>query len=205
MKTRILDNFLLAKLCYNLAMDINTFLIIIGFLALIGINVWLFKGLKNQNKNQENDKTSEFLLQQLNEHFRTIDNKLSNQERSMGEAVRHQFSESQKLINSVNDQLNKNLIDVTKEITETKEASKQVMTIAEQLQNLEKVLKHQKQRGNLGEASLELILSNILPPGAYKMQYEFKDKAKVDAIIETKDGFIPVDAKFSLDKIPAAE
>ena len=31
------------------------------------------------------------------------------------------------------------------------------------------------------------------------MQYEFSDKSKVDAIIKTKDGFIPVDAKFSLD------
>jgi DNA recombination protein RmuC len=73
------------------------------------------------------------------------------------------------------------------------------MTIAEQLASLEKTLKHQKQRGNLGEASLELILSNILPPGAYKMQYEFANKEKVDAVIMTKEGIIPVDAKFSLD------
>jgi DNA recombination protein RmuC len=75
----------------------------------------------------------------------------------------------------------------------------EVLTITDQLSNLEKVLKHQKQRGNLGEASLELILSNILPPGAYKMQYEFSDKTKADAIVLTKEGFIAVDAKFSLD------
>jgi DNA anti-recombination protein RmuC len=45
-------------------------------------------------------------------------------------------------------------MDVSKSMTESTEASKQVFTIADQLQNLEKVLKHQKQRGNLGEASL---------------------------------------------------
>jgi DNA recombination protein RmuC len=79
------------------------------------------------------------------------------------------------------------------------ESTKQVFTIADQLQNLEKVLKNQKQRGNLGEAGLELILSNILPPTEYKLQYGFKNGEVVDAIITTKDGMIPVDAKFSLD------
>jgi DNA recombination protein RmuC len=88
---------------------------------------------------------------------------------------------------------------VTREQTKTNEQTRQFMTIAEQLANLEKVLKHQKQRGNLGEASLELILSNILPPGSYKMQHSFKNGEVVDAAIITKDGIIPVDAKFSLD------
>jgi len=62
-----------------------------------------------------------------------------------------------------------------------------------------KVLSNQKQRGNLGEKGLDLILSNILPPTAYQMQYSFKDGDIVDAVIHTKDGIIPVDAKFSLD------
>ncbi len=91
------------------------------------------------------------------------------------------------------------LLEVVKGVSETRESTKQVFTIAEQLQNLEKVLKHQKQRGNLGEASLELILGNILPPTAYKMQYEFPGGETVDAVIFTKEGVIPVDAKFSLD------
>src|SRR3989338_2197318 len=91
------------------------------------------------------------------------------------------------------------LLEVVRGVSRTEESTKQVFTIAEQLQNLEKVLKHQKQRGNLGEASLELILSNILPPGTYKMQYQFPGGETVDAIIETKEGMIPIDAKFSLD------
>jgi DNA recombination protein RmuC len=91
------------------------------------------------------------------------------------------------------------LMDVARETVKSTEASRQVFGITEQLQNLEKVLKHQKQRGNLGEASLELILSNILPPTAYKTQFSFKNGESVDAVIMTKDGFIPVDAKFSLD------
>jgi DNA recombination protein RmuC len=95
--------------------------------------------------------------------------------------------------------IDQKLLDVVRGVAENKESNKQVFTIAEQLQNLEKVLKHQKQRGNLGEASLELILGNILPPTAYKMQYEFPGGETVDAVIFTKEGVIPVDAKFSLD------
>lgn len=91
------------------------------------------------------------------------------------------------------------LLEVVRGVSATQESSKQVFTLAEQLQNLEKVLTHQKQRGNLGEASLELILGNILPPTAYKMQYEFPGGETVDAVVLTKEGVIPVDAKFSLD------
>ena len=117
----------------------------------------------------------------------------------MQDAVRTQFSESQKLLKDINEQMSKSLVDVAKEQTKTNEATRQFITIAEKLGDLEKTLKHQKQRGNWGEASLELILSNTLAPGQYKMQYEFKNKETVDAVIITKEGIIPIDAKFSLD------
>ena len=58
------------------------------------------------------------------------------------------------------------------------------MSIEEKLANLEKVLTHQKQRGNWGEASLELILGNFLPPNQFKMQYQFADG---DSVGDNKD------------------
>lgn len=97
------------------------------------------------------------------------------------------------------DSVKNDLLKVVSGVAKTEESTKQVFTIAEQLSNLEKVLKNQKQRGNLGEASLELVMSNILPPGAYAMQYEFPGGETVDAIIRTKEGIIPVDAKFPLE------
>ncbi len=139
------------------------------------------------------------LQQQLQQLTQSVDSKLGESRKEMTESVRHQFSQSQQLLKEISEQMNKSLIDVTREQTKTNEQTKQFMTIAEQLANLEKVLKHQKQRGNLGEASLELILSNILPPGSYKMQHSFKNGETVDAVILTKEGMIPVDAKFSLD------
>lgn len=136
---------------------------------------------------------------QLGEFMRTVDEKVGSSSKEMQQAVHMQFSESQKLIKEINEQVERNLASVAKEMNTTNETSRQVLTITDQLKNLEKVLTHQKQRGNLGEAALELILSNILPPTAYKLQHQFKNGETVDAVIITKDGMIPVDAKFSLD------
>lgn len=105
----------------------------------------------------------------------------------------------QNQLNEINRVVQGFLKDMTKELVEVKEGNKRMFDIAGQLQNLEQVLKNQKRRGSLGEAGLELILSNILPPDAYKMQYQFEDGDRVDAAIFTKEGIIPVDAKFSLE------
>lgn len=175
---------------------------ILFFAAVNGFLIWLLVGRKNEKnagEKEKDDSAFSLLLQQMNELNRTVDKKMGETTRQMSESVSAQFGESQKLIKSINEQVTEQLINVAKGMTETNQTGKQVLTIADQLRNLEKVLKHQKQRGNLGEASLELILSNILPPTAYKNQYLFKDGDKVDAVILTKEGMIPVDAKFSLD------
>lgn len=148
----------------------------------------------------QQDPQSMMLLQnQIQDLSRAMENKLGEGARTMFDSMKAQFGESQRLANDIRDLVSKQLTEVAKEQTKTNEATTRFMTIAEQLANLEKVLKHQKQRGNLGEASLELILSNILPPGQYKMQYEFPGGETVDAVIMTKEGIIPIDAKFSLD------
>lgn len=136
---------------------------------------------------------------QLGEFMKNVDKKMGDSTKETQQAVHMQFNESQKLIRQINEQVERNLLNVAKEMTAANETSKQVLTITDQLRDLEKVFKHQKQRGNLGEAALELILSNILPPNAYKLQYQFKNGETVDAVIITKDGLIPIDAKFSLD------
>src|SRR3989344_2401565 len=163
--------------------DIPISLILIGggFLGALLFLLWQKRGGKQ-------DASFLILQDQLERLTRTMDERLRASQTDLHQVLSHQDSEAKKLIT-----------DITRELTEVKESNKQVFSIAEQLHNLEKVLKHQKQRGNLGEASLELILANILPPGVYKMQYEFPGGETVDAIIETKEGVIPIDAKFSLD------
>lgn len=187
----------------------NTFLLVgviaVLFVILAAILIFFISKMMRQSKqgDVENLRLVQSSLQQQIEslagrfeaNIRSLDTKFIENSRDIQTHVRTQFSESQNLIKDITDRVS----EVKEKVAEVKEANKQVFTIAEQLQNLEKVLKHQKQRGNLGEASLELILSNVLPANGFQMQYGFSNGEVVDAVIMTRDGLIPVDAKFSLD------
>lgn len=130
----------------------------------------------------------------IRETRRELDQKIYAGQKDMSENVKYQFEASQKLIRDINEHLGK----VNESVVEVKEGSKQVISMTEQLSNLEKVLTNQKQRGNWGESSLELILSNYLS-GQYEMQYRFKNGEVVDAVIHMRDKVLPIDSKFSID------
>jgi DNA recombination protein RmuC len=169
---------------YNWTMLLEILLIIFGTVIIILLAVLILKKPKPQNDDQ-----AFLILQDQLERLRaTLDNKLERGQSELHQVLHRQSTESSRLIS-----------EITRELTEVKEGNKQVFSMTEQLGNLEKVLTHQKQRGNLGEASLELILSNMLAPGQYEMQYRFQNGEVVDAVIHTKDGIIPIDAKYSLD------
>lgn len=180
-------------------MSVFEIIVVVGLLAVIGILLYLLFRREEQPGTEAGTENLMLLQQQLQELTKTVDQKLADTNKAMQENAASQFRESKALIQEINKEVNEQLRSVVKGVTEVGESSKQVFTVAEQLQNLEKVLKHQKQRGNLGEASLQLALENMMPAGAYKLQHSFSGGDIVDAVIETKDGLIPIDAKFSLD------
>jgi len=136
----------------------------------------------------QDDTGLKLLLQQMNELTRTVDQKLGQSAKELNETMRHQASESTKIIRDVTEKLT--LLDVT---------NKQVVGFTEQLEELQDILKNPKQRGILGEYYLEALLKNILPAGSYEMQYGFPDGTIVDAAVFVKDKVIPIDSKFSLE------
>ncbi|MEN9524544.1 MAG: hypothetical protein RL536_613 [Candidatus Parcubacteria bacterium] len=119
---------------------------------------------------------------------KTVDYKINESSKSVQESMRVQLTESSKLIR-----------EVTQGLTKLDETNKQVVSFADQLQNLQDILKNPKHRGILGEYYLETLLKNVLAPGQYQMQYAFKNGEIVDAAVFVKDKIIPVDSKFSLE------
>jgi DNA recombination protein RmuC len=185
------------------------FVILLLLLAAILALLVYVSFFRTKTETKESDSLI-LMQQQIQELSRAMREQMSESNRLAQEGSRMQFRESKELMQEINkdvneqireiqESINEKLLGVQKHVSEVSESSKQVFTIAEQLQNLEKVLKHQKQRGNLGEASLQLALENILPAGSYKFQYQFPGGEIVDAVVITKDGMIPIDAKFSLD------
>jgi len=166
-----------------------------SMIILIGIVVFgfavVFYILSRNNKlgsNSSDNQSMKLLLEQMNELSRVVDRKMGETTQHMSETMRAQFSESANLIKNV-----------TEGLTKLDETNKQFVSFADQLQNLQDILKNPKQRGILGEYYLETLLKNVLAPNQYEMQYMFSNKEIVDAVVKIKDKIIPIDSKFSLE------
>lgn len=188
----------------------DTILLIIlslGFIGALAIIFFMFKKLQEQQKPKEGEQNMFLMLQtQMQDLAKTFDTKMSDTHKTLNltqneinKTIHEQFGQNTKIMQGITGQSNKMIADITEKLTSLDKTNQQVIGFSEQLGNLEKVLKSQKQRGNLGEAGLQLVLENMLPPTAFSFQYGFEDGDIVDAIIRTKDGLIPIDAKFSLD------
>jgi len=168
-------------------LDQNIFLLII--LAVLGIGFYfIWSAVKKRDEKPGPDQSMLLLQNTVNELRRTLDQKLGESAHLMQTQLQTQFGESAKIIR-----------DVTERLVRLDETNKQVVNFADQLKNLQDILKNPKQRGILGEYYLETVLKNVLPPGAYKMQYTFNDGVIVDAVVFVDKRIIPIDSKFSLE------
>jgi len=158
-------------------------IVILGLVVLLGgfFIIWL---KKQSSSSGEKDNALLMMQEQLKDINRMLDEKM----RHSSETMDKQFNRSAKIIE-----------DVTSRLTKLDETNRQVVGFAEQLKNFENILKSPKQRGILGEYFLESVLSNVLPPDSYKMQYAFSDGEIVDAVVFVRDKIIPIDSKFSLE------
>lgn len=158
-------------------------LIIILLVLLAGFAVLFWLLMRRKGALKSDDQSLVMLQNQINELNRTLDVKLSESTK----ALQHQFGETTKIVK-----------DVTERLVKLDETNKQVVNFADQLRNLQDILKNPRQRGVLGEYTLEVLLQNFFPHN-YEKQYKFKDGSIVDFIIRVRDKIIPIDSKFSLD------
>jgi len=165
-----------------------------------GIMFFLYKKLQNQQNTQGTvDEAQNQLFMMLQRQIQDLSRSMDQKMTDTHNTLQSQFSLNTRIIQDISGQSTKMISEITEKLTSLDKTNQQVVGFSEQLSNLEKVLTHQKQRGSLGEAGLQLVLENILPPTAFKLQYQFADGDVVDAAIFCKDGIIPVDSKFSLD------
>lgn len=189
--------------CYSTAMDL-----IIMLTILIGINVIAVLAILGYLIFKKNDNGGEaFALQ------RELLESLRKEVQDGRERDREHLQERMDMVSNV---LNKNLQshskvqqsqsehaanilkDVTKKLTQMEGTSKQVLDFTKDLTDLQSILKQPKGRGVLGEYWLESLLTHVLQPGQYQMQYKFTNGEIVDAAIFFKNEIIPIDAKFAL-------
>jgi DNA recombination protein RmuC len=165
---------------------ITIVLLIIGFVAVIAFIQAQFRRLQLDQDRKQAAMSDPMMM--LKQDLQSLQQNQIEHSRQVQQTIQGQFGQSAKIIQ-----------DVTERLTKLDETNRQVVNFADQLQGLQDILKNPKQRGVLGEYFLETVLKNVLPPGAFQMQYRFKDGEAVDAVVFAENKVIPVDSKFSLE------
>ncbi|MBN1787975.1 MAG: DNA recombination protein RmuC [Sedimentisphaerales bacterium] len=112
----------------------------------------------------------------------------------------------QKSLTSGQEAANKNLQfqaqtleKVNNQLGQLQGANQRIIELGSDIKSLQQILASPKLRGELGEWSLENILSAVLPVESFVLQHTFRDGKKVDALVKMPDYTVPVDAKFPLE------
>lgn len=144
--------------------------LIIVLAALVILGIFINKKLSDLSSSQ---KPSEELL----EYLKTTNTRLNEQSKNFNERL---------------DNAARVIGQVQKNIGEFSE-------IGRGMKELQEFLNSPKLRGNVGEQVLKELLKQFLPKSSFDLQYAFKSGEKVDAIIKTSGGIIPVDSKFPME------
>ena len=158
-------------------------IIVFGILALVIQLAFLFsKNIKRMSTD-------------VSEHLKQINENLSLH-----------LKDSLRLIHEANQNIGSRLDSATKVVGDVKEhlgkleeSNLRLYEIGKDISSLQDLLRAPKIRGGIGEYILGDLLKQIFPKEYYALQYEFKNKERVDAIIRFGEGIVPVDAKFPLE------
>jgi DNA recombination protein RmuC len=93
--------------------------------------------------------------------------------------------------------------DIFGTLGEVQQATATMAEQARQFTSLQDLLKAPKARGGLGEAMLEELLRQVLPPQAFGCQHRFSSGVIVDAVVKAGGRKICIDSKFPLSNYQA--
>lgn len=131
---------------------------------------------------------------------------LTEQLRVINEQVNQQLQQVNQQLQRSSGQIGQRLDSAARVIGEVKEnigklskASEQIYEVGKNIATLQEILRPPKLRGGLGEQFLGELLSQILPPEFFCLQYQFSSGERVDAVVRLGERIVPIDSKFPLD------
>ncbi len=176
-------------------MNLNLFLFILAGLlvALFAVLVWAIRNtahkIEDLKRGQAEEKASDDRALTL------MQNQIGQLTNQINQQLHNMSSQFQKTTGDIGGTLG----DVKKDLGKMETATKQVLEKAQDIANLENLLRAPKFRGGLGELFLGDLLSQILPPAHYTLQHRFKSGEVVDAVARIGQNMVPIDAKFPLE------
>jgi DNA recombination protein RmuC len=178
----------------------ETILIIVGILLGLGLFAWLAAANAATRRDLANQAGGLNSLQQQLEGLKSAQDRTSQTLQTSLQAGQNALAQSLQSSQHVLGQLNT-------QVGELQGTNKQMLQLGTDVKRLQTILSSPKLRGQMGEWSLENLLSQVLPKEGYRLQYPFKDGRIVDAFVQMPEFGVAVDAKFPLpafERIAAA-
>ncbi|MBN4076297.1 DNA recombination protein RmuC [Gemmatimonas aurantiaca] len=188
-------------------MEFSTIItIILAALALSALLGAFFFVRSLRSSLERSQAESSTLLAQMQENMQKLNSEiLQTQNKQLVQLQQSQKTLGEALANSVeksSSQIHRQLSivpDIQRKLGELEERAKDIARVGRDIGQLSEILKPPKLRGGLGEIFLKNLLSQVFPAGVYEMEYSFKDRSRVDAIVRFGETLIPIDSKFPLD------
>jgi DNA recombination protein RmuC len=174
---------------------------IVLLVAVVGLLAWLISANFAGRKEMAGQAVGINLLQQQLEALKSAQD-------TTRDALQSSLQAGQSTLTQSLQSSQKVLGELHSQIGMLQGTNKQMLQVGDEVKRLQNILSAPKLRGQMGEWSLENLLSQILPKDSYQLQYTFKDGKMVDALIRMKDFSVSVDAKFPLpgfEKVLKAE
>jgi len=170
----------------------------------------LFEEIKTDSSSQPMWILMQQQMEQLRGHMSDGLNKnislLTEQFRAINEQVSHQLQLVNQQLQNSSGQIGQRLDtarqvigEVREKLGELSKTSEQIHEVGKNIATLQEILRPPKLRGGLGEQFLGELLSQILPPEFYSLQYPFLSGERVDAVVRLGEKLVPIDSKFPLD------
>ncbi|MFQ5876934.1 MAG: DNA recombination protein RmuC [Acidobacteriota bacterium] len=88
--------------------------------------------------------------------------------------------------------------DIKRHLGELGRSTEVLMSIGQEVRDLQQIFQAPKVRGGLGELALESLLRQLFPAEHFATQHHFSDGLTVDAVLRLPGGLVPIDSKFPL-------
>ena len=131
----------------------------------------------------------------LTEQLRTINEQVNQQLQLVNQQLQSSSGQIGQRLDSAREVISK----VSEKLGELSKTSEQIHEVGKNIATLQEILRPPKLRGGLGEQFLGELLSQILPPEFFTLQYSFASGERVDAVVRIGEKLVPIDSKFPLD------
>ncbi|MGZ6202847.1 MAG: DNA recombination protein RmuC [Thermodesulfobacteriota bacterium] len=131
----------------------------------------------------------------LTEQLRTINEQVNQQLQLVNQQLQNSSGQIGQRLDSAREVISR----VSEKLGELSKTSEQIHEVGKNIATLQEILRPPKLRGGLGEQFLGELLSQILPPEFFTLQYTFSSGERVDAVVRIGEKLVPIDSKFPLD------